>query len=72
MFEPIINGNEIIGTYNFWLVFLSYTIAVFTSYTALNLAMHIGGSTDNSKRFWISGCSFAMGGGIWAMHFTGM
>ena len=72
MFEPILNGNQIIGTYNYWLVLLSYVIAAFTSYTALNLAMRIGESSENSKKFWVGGCAFAMGGGIWAMHFTGM
>ena len=72
MFEPILNGNEIIGAYNFRLVLLSYFIAAFASYTALDLAMRIGESHGKSKKFWIGGCAFAMGGGIWAMHFTGM
>ena len=72
MFEPILNGNEIIGAYNFRLVLLSYFIAAFASYTALDLAMRIGESHGKTKKFWIGGCAFAMGGGIWAMHFTGM
>ena len=42
MFKPILNGNEIIGAYNLQLVFLSYFIAAFASYTALDLAMRIG------------------------------
>ena len=72
MFKPILNGNEIIGAYNLELVFLSYFIAAFASYTALDLAMRIGESHGKTKKFWIGGCAFAMGGGIWAMHFTGM
>ena len=72
MFKPILNGNEIIGAYNLQLVFLSYFIAAFASYTALDLAMRIGESHGKTKKFWIGGCAFAMGGGIWAMHFTGM
>jgi diguanylate cyclase len=72
MFKPILNGNEIIGAYNLGLVFLSYFIAAFASYTALDLAMRIGESHGKPKKFWIGGCAFAMGGGIWAMHFTGM
>jgi len=72
MFEPITNGNEIIGKYNFALVFLSYFVATFASYTALDLAMRIGESQGNRKRIWLGGCAFVMGGGIWAMHFTGM
>ena len=72
MFEPISSGNEILGTYNLSLVFLSYLIAAFASYTALDLALRIGESHGNSKKIWVGGCAFAMGGGIWAMHFTGM
>jgi NO-binding membrane sensor protein with MHYT domain len=51
MFEPILNGNEMIGTFNLELVFLSYFIAVFASYTALDLAMRIGESHGTSKKF---------------------
>jgi NO-binding membrane sensor protein with MHYT domain/CheY-like chemotaxis protein/nitrogen-specific signal transduction histidine kinase len=72
MFDPTLNGNEMIGVYNLKLVFLSYFIAAFASYTVLDLSMRIGESHDKQKKFWISGCAFAMGGGIWAMHFTGM
>ena len=72
MFEPTSTGSEILGTYNLSLVFLSYFIATFASYTALDLAMRIGESHGNSKKIWVSGCAFSMGGGIWAMHFTGM
>ena len=59
MFKPILNGNEIIGAYNLQLVFLSYFIAAFASYTALDLAMRIGESHGKTKKFWIGGCSFA-------------
>ena len=72
MFEPISTGSEVLGTYNLSLVFLSYFIATFASYTALDLALRIGECHGNSKRIWVGGCAFAMGGGIWAMHFTGM
>ena len=72
MFGPTLNGNEIIGEYNFVLVFFSYFIATFASYTALDLAMRIDEGQGNSKKIWIGGCAFAMGGGIWSMHFTGM
>jgi NO-binding membrane sensor protein with MHYT domain len=40
--------------------------------TALDLAMRIGASHGKPKKFWIGGWALAMGGGIWAMHFTGM
>ena len=72
MFGPTLNGNEIIGEYDFVLVLFSYFIATFASYTALDLAMRIDEGQSNSKKIWIGGCAFAMGGGIWSMHFTGM
>jgi NO-binding membrane sensor protein with MHYT domain len=49
MFEPILNGNEMIGSYNLRLVFLSYFIEAFASYTALDLAMRIGESHGKPK-----------------------
>ena len=72
MFGPILNGNEITGEYDFALVLLSYLIATFASYTALDLAMRIGEGQGNSTKIWLGGCAFSMGGGIWSMHFTGM
>lgn len=64
------------GTYSISLVILSYLVAIFASYVAINLAEHL----MKAKQSWyrpykdllhISG-AFAMGAGIWAMHFIGM
>ena len=72
MFDPPANSDEILGTYNYLLVFFSYLIAAFASYTALDLALRIEESNKKLKKFWVGGCAFSMGGGIWVMHFTGM
>jgi len=62
------------GSYNLPLVALSYLVAVFASYVALDLAgrLRSEAETDRSKWFWLFGGAFAMGAGIWSMHFIGM
>ena len=72
MFDSVLTGNEVVGSYNLGLVCLSFVIAVVTSYTALDLALRIGESYGITKKIWIGGCAFSMGGGIWSMHFTAM
>ncbi len=58
--------------YNPALVALSIAIAVFASYTALDLGGRVR-SADPKLRFaWLAGSALAMGGGIWSMHFVGM
>lgn len=59
-------------SYDPWVVALSYLIASYASYVALDLAKRVR-STDRSMAmgWWIGG-SVAMGTGIWAMHFVGM
>ena len=54
------------------LVVLSYVIAVFASYTALDLAGRVVAYHGWARRLWLAGGAFAMGTGIWSMHFTGM
>src|SRR5689334_6609240 len=61
-----------IGTYNPWLVCLSVFVAIFVSYTALNLAIRVSTASSTSARLWHAGGAIAMGGGIWSMHFIGM
>ena len=72
MFDSVLTGNEVVGSYNLGLVCLSFVIAVVASYTALDLALRIGESHGITKKIWIGGCAFSMGGGIWSMHFTAM
>jgi diguanylate cyclase (GGDEF)-like protein len=61
-----------IGTYNYWLVFLSVAVAIFASYTALNLATRITASKGRAAQAWLLGGAVSMGIGIWSMHFLGM
>ena len=58
--------------YNAWLVSLSVIVAVFASYTALELAARIPSANTSAAPWWLIGGSVAMGLGIWAMHFIGM
>ena len=60
------------GYYNPILVTLSYAIAVFGSYTALDLAGRARASRGGSAVAWLAGAAAAMGGTIWSMHFVGM
>ncbi|MCJ2066517.1 response regulator [Methylobacterium sp. J-088] len=54
------------------LVALSIAIAVFASYTALDLGGRVRGAARGMRWAWVALASLAMGGGIWAMHFVGM
>lgn len=61
------------GTYNPYLVLLSYIIASLASYVALDMSAHL--KRENTKAFmfwWWAGGSIVMGAGIWSMHFIGM
>ena len=60
------------GTYNSWLVLLSILVAVFVSYTALNLSSRVATARKRPAQFWLAGGAVAMGCGIWSMHFVGM
>jgi two-component system, sensor histidine kinase and response regulator len=58
--------------WDYRLVVLSYVIAVFASYTALDLAGRVAATVGRGRVAWLAGGAFAMGVGIWSMHFTGM
>jgi len=62
------------GSYQIFLVILSYLVASFASYAALTLSQQMVNATPNSMQRFIThwGGAFAMGSGIWAMHFLGM
>lgn len=62
---------KLIGTYDVWLVLLSYAVSVLGSYTALELAGHVLEEKRQAKRLiWIACAAVALGGGgVWAMHF---
>jgi PAS domain S-box-containing protein len=60
------------GSYNSWLVVLSFGIAVLTSYTAISLAERVTDSEGRTRAAWFGGGAIAMGTGIWCMHYIGM
>ena len=60
------------GTYDLQLVLLSVIVASAASYAALDLARRVTASEGWRARAWLVGGAFAMGAGIWSMHFIGM
>ena len=61
------------GTYDPFLVVLSYLIAALAAYAALDFAGRISLSKSTiAKWSWLTGGAVAMGIGVWAMHFIGM
>ncbi|MES2526440.1 MAG: MHYT domain-containing protein [Bdellovibrionota bacterium] len=54
------------------LIILSIVIAIFASYTALDLTNSVSTAKGPMKWIWLLGGSLAMGVGIWSMHFIGM
>ena len=60
------------GSHDPWLVCLSIVIAVFSSYTALDLAGRARTTPSGQGGLWMGLAALALGGGIWAMHFVAM
>ena len=61
------------GFYQPPLVLLSYAVASFASYTALSLGQQLAHAQGVwEKRLFHWGGAFAMGAGVWSMHFIGM
>ena len=60
------------SSYNPWGVAASVLIATFASYVTLDLAKRVRANDRGEAVVWWLGGSFAMGTGVWAMHFVGM
>ena len=60
------------ASYDFGLVILSLIVAILASYTALDLSGRVYANVGRARLLWIVGGAFAMGAGIWTMHFVGM
>jgi len=58
--------------YDIPLVIVSLLVAILASYTALDMTERINTTKGNASRWWFIGGAFAMGVGIWSMHFIGM
>lgn len=68
-----IPSNVANGEYSVYLVLLSYIIATLASYTGLTLAnkIYLARSLELKNLLHV-GAAFALGSGIWSMHFVGM
>ena len=55
-----------------WLIALSVLIAATASFAALDLASRVTTTSGRGRLVWLVGGAFAMGLGIWSMHFVGM
>src|SRR2546421_12869681 len=60
------------GTYDLGLVALSVVIAILASGAALDLANRVTAARGRARALWLAGGAFAMGSGIWSMHYVGM
>ena len=64
--------NTMAGYYNYYLVALSYVVATLTSFVALEIASYLRKGITKTIFWPLIGGSFAMGAGIFSMHFIGM
>ncbi|MCU5774484.1 EAL domain-containing protein [Erwiniaceae bacterium BAC15a-03b] len=62
----------LVSSYDQVMVFVSFIVAILASYTALDMAGRVGGNSGKTAIIWLFGGGFAMGIGIWSMHFIGM
>src|SRR3977135_702387 len=63
---------NLLGSYNYPLVAASVLIAIFASYTALDLASRVTAAAGWTRAVWLVCGAGAMGTGIWSMHYIGM
>jgi two-component system sensor histidine kinase/response regulator len=60
------------GSYNYGLVAVSVLIAILAAYAALELAGRVTATRGFARLVWLCGGAFALGLGIWCMHYVGM
>jgi NO-binding membrane sensor protein with MHYT domain len=67
-------GVALTPTYDGWLVALSYLVATFAAYTAIDLSSRVREFRAEPRKAaaWLSGGAIAMGAGIWSMRFVAM
>lgn len=65
-------AHVLIGSYNYGLVAVSVLIALFAAYAALDLAGRVTATHGMARASWLGGGAFALGLGIWSMHYVGM
>ncbi|WP_313683111.1 bifunctional diguanylate cyclase/phosphodiesterase [Pantoea sp.] len=62
----------LVTSYDWYTVIVSVLVAMLASFTALDMAGRVATSSGKTALVWLFGGGFAMGVGIWAMHFIGM
>jgi two-component system sensor histidine kinase/response regulator len=62
----------LIGSYSHGLVIASVLIALLAAYAALDLAGRVTATHGMARFCWLGGGAFALGIGIWSMHYVGM
>src|SRR6202050_5939656 len=62
----------ITGGYAYRMIPVSVFIALLAAYAALDLAGRVTASRGFARSLWLVGGAFALGLGIWAMHYIGM
>jgi diguanylate cyclase (GGDEF)-like protein/PAS domain S-box-containing protein len=68
-----IPANAMTGEYDLAFVALSYLVASFASYVALDMSAHLRiPQTTLFRICWLIAGAIVMGAGIWSMHFIGM
>lgn len=66
-------GPHVDGSYEPWLVLLSVAVACAAGFIALLIVDRmLAAKSDSGRRSWHIAGAFAMGWGIWGMHFSGM
>ncbi len=66
------SAHILAGSYNYGLVAVSVLIAILAAYAALDLAGRVTATRGLSRAAWLGGGAFALGLGIWSMHYVGM
>lgn len=64
--------TQLLASYDLRLVVLSVMVAILASGAALDLAGRVTAAQGRVETLWLAGGAFAMGLGIWSMHYTGM
>lgn len=64
--------TPLLASYDIGLVALSVLVAILASGAALDLAGRVTAAHGRVEAAWLGGGAFAMGLGIWSMHYTGM
>jgi two-component system sensor histidine kinase/response regulator len=67
-----IDGPALSGYYDYRLVALSIAIAISAAYGALDLSGRMAVARGRARFVWLWAGAFAMGIGIWSMHYVGM